>query len=258
MTQEEWGPCDVACNYGAEIQAIRKALEAIRLRHKEDDLPPSQIVILTDAMSVLQVMENRSNWPQDIENLILASDELCQRFGDRVLYQWVPGHMNLAGNERADCLAKRGGLDTPTFTEPGTTPCSYDKARTTIRRWETTRWNESWDNSLKGREVWRNLPRPNRADAWWRLNRSEQCIISQFRTGHCPIGAYFGRIRPNFDSRCRHCGLEEETVEHILRECPQLADSRKDELGNPLSLDLYGDLQALRQTASYISGAQRD
>ena len=33
MTQEKWGPCDIVCNYGAEIQAIGKALEIIRLRH---------------------------------------------------------------------------------------------------------------------------------------------------------------------------------------------------------------------------------
>ena len=67
------------------------------------------------------------------------------------------------------------------------------------------------------------MPCPNRVDPWWRLNKSEQALISQFRTGHCPIEAYFARFRPNFDSRCRRCREEEETVEQIPLECPRIA-----------------------------------
>ena len=54
---------------------------------------------------------------------------------------------------------------------------------------------------------------------------------------HCPVGSYFARFRPNYDDRCRHCGESEETVDHVLNECPQL-----NELRGRMSVtsDLYG------------------
>ncbi|KAH9488587.1 hypothetical protein Btru_061696 [Bulinus truncatus] len=54
----------------------------------------------------------------------------------------------------------------------------------------------------------------------------EQALIAQFHTGHCHIGAYFGRLRPNVDILCRHCREVEETVDHLLFECPGLADHK--------------------------------
>ena len=46
---------------------------------------------------------------------------------------------------------------------------------------------------------------------------------------------------------------EEETVEHILQECPRLASYRQDGTGDPLATALYGDVNVLRSTAELIS-----
>ena len=156
-------------------------------------------------------------------------------------------------NEVADSLAKRGSL-TPALNEP----CSFESARRTIRAWETERWYLSWDVSLKGREVWKCLKRPNRADAWWKLRRREQAVLAQFRSGHCPIGAYFGRFRPNYDTRCRNCMEAEETVDHVLYECHALSSLRVGEDGRPFVPCLYGDLSDLRSTATFVLRALRE
>ena len=99
------------------------------------------------------------------------------------------------------------------------------------------------------------MSRPNLTDPWWRLNRSEQTLKSQFRTGHCPIGAYFAMFRSDFDSRCRHCREEDEIGEHILRECPSLASYGQVGTGDPLATVLFGDVNILRSTAELISRA---
>ena len=99
------------------------------------------------------------------------------------------------------------------------------------------------------------MSRPNLTDPWWRLNRSEQTLKSQFRTGHCPIGAYFAMFRSDFDSRCRHCREEDEIGEHILRECPSLASYGQVGMGDPLDTVLFGDVNILRSTAELLSRA---
>jgi hypothetical protein len=92
-----------------------------------------------------QYIEGQSNWPPQIETLIMASGELSQHFGDSVLLQRIPGHIGLPGNVREDHLAREGGLSTPTSEEPGNMPCFFEKARIVIRKWETNKWSESWD-----------------------------------------------------------------------------------------------------------------
>ena len=99
------------------------------------------------------------------------------------------------------------------------------------------------------------MRKPDRESPWWKLRRAEQSIISQCRTGHCPVGAYFARFRPQYDDRCRHCRESEETVDHVLYECPQLNELRGKMSVRP---DLYGNSEALRQTAQFLTEALRE
>ena len=127
-----------------------------------------------------------------------------------------------------------------------------------IRGWAAAEWHKNWDETDKGRGVWQFLKRPSRVDPWWKLRRRESATISQFRTGHCPIGAYFSRYRPEVDSRCRNCGEAKETVEHVLSEYPALREYRVDGNGQSFVPSLYGDVSQLRDTAGFILRALRE
>ena len=211
------------------------------------------MVIFSDALSVLQAIDGLGSWPDLLVRLLAAISDLILRYEVKVILQWIPGHAGVAGNEIVDALAKKGSL-VPTPKGPST----FESARRSIREWETRQWNKNWDESDKGRGVWQQLKRPNRADPWWKLRRREQAAIAQFRTGHCPIGAYFGRFRPNFDSRCRHCLEAEETVEHLLLDCPALREERVDGNGQLFVPNLYGDLAVLRSTSVFVLRTLRD
>jgi hypothetical protein len=78
-------------------------------------------------------------------------------------------------------------------------------------------------------EQWRRLlPKFNAEDGYFQLSRSEQVIILRLRTGHNRIKYHVHtKFKIDTASLC-HCGLADMTAEHVLQECPQLTDLRKD------------------------------
>ncbi|XP_060604706.1 ribonuclease H-like [Ruditapes philippinarum] len=84
-------------NYKAEYEAIMTALKVIE--ESPEDCP--QIVILTDALSVLQALEHHQ-LPELSEVLSRMSQTR------QIARQWIPAHCGIPGNEKADKLAKLG------------------------------------------------------------------------------------------------------------------------------------------------------
>ena len=64
----------------------------------------SQVVFLTDALSVLQSLAN-GNLPQ-------LEKALHNIKGLRTVLQWIPAHCGKAGNKQAGKMAKMGARDT--------------------------------------------------------------------------------------------------------------------------------------------------
>ena len=76
------------------------------------------------------------------------------------------------------------------------------------------------------------------------------------------FGAFFAKFRPNFDDRCRHCGSDAETVDHLLNECPTFAAARQaiqSRKGQTVTVTLYGDSVAqLGAAVRFIAEALRE
>ena len=61
------------------------------------------------------------------------------------------------------------------------------------------------------------------------------------------------------DSRCINCEEAEETVQHVLSECPALRESRVDGNGQAFVPTLYGNISQLRDTqAGFLLKALRE
>lgn len=58
------------------------------------------------------------------------------------------------------------------------------------------------------------------------LNRSEIRLMTGFLTGHYPVRARLKMMRLIADANCRFCGVEDETVEHLLCDCEALERMR--------------------------------
>ena len=91
---------DVPCtNYKAKVEAIIFAANTIRSRVDHN----TQVVILTDALSVLQAF-NSGQLPQ-LEKALHNIQCLC------TVLQWITSHCGIEGSEQADKKAKTGAQE---------------------------------------------------------------------------------------------------------------------------------------------------
>ena len=119
-------------NYRAESEALIEAATALR-NHR--DTYDSKVVLLTDAKSVLQALENSKK--TDHNNLTKALMDL-QTSAQEVVLQWIPGHCNIFGNEVADQLAKKGSELEQIHQDP-----NLNETKTIINATIDKRWKET-------------------------------------------------------------------------------------------------------------------
>jgi ribonuclease HI len=85
--------------YTAELKAINAALEYI----SQSD--GKKFVLICDSLSCLQAIQN-ARWENPCILEILLKLNNLQRIHTEVIFIWVPSHVGIGGNERADQLAK--------------------------------------------------------------------------------------------------------------------------------------------------------
>ncbi|GFV65923.1 uncharacterized protein LOC103524116 [Trichonephila clavipes] len=87
-------------HFDGEVEAIHIALQQLAVR-----LPPiERAVILSDSTSALQAL---SNYNENNCLRVQNCRELLGKIKGKIVFQWVPSHCGLWGNERADFLAKK-------------------------------------------------------------------------------------------------------------------------------------------------------
>ena len=153
--------------------------------------------------------------------------------------QWVPGHCNLFGNEKADHLAKNGS--TLEQLEEG---CTYEESKTHIKAAIQKRWKESHPNY--------NARDPVR----W-LSRKQQTTIFRLRTGHNRLRHnIFNKLKIGENGLCA-CGLAPQNTEHVLQSCTFLSDLRTEiwPTNGTLAQKLYGTKQELTCTTNFIEAS---
>ena len=95
-------------NYDAEIAAIENALNLLKTQVQVNPEKKQNIVIFTDAMSALQSLEEDPTNKPELKSILLDAHELMATYGVKTSMQWIPGHSNTPGNDKADSLAKKG------------------------------------------------------------------------------------------------------------------------------------------------------
>ncbi len=204
------GCCSI---YTAELYAIKLALEAVSERTDR------RILLLSDSLSSLQAIQSMS-----CDN-VLIWQILClmyriQQSGKMLSFLWIPSHVSIAGNEKADTVAKSSAnSDTPSVLK-----VPWSDLKPLVREHTLTQWQSEWSNSApcKMLEI-KPLVRP-----WKHTNlncRLHEVYLTRLRIGHC-YDTHFHLFHGQDPIECVHCGVT-RSVKHVLVECQSLANLRQ-------------------------------
>ena len=247
-----YGPCGTYCNnYDAEIVAITKTIQKVEQEFDYSNIQPEDLVIFTDSQSALEAIESHKDKPSIlIEELLSNCHNTSIKFNINITLQWIPGHCGIFGNEQADALAKLGS-NMPQINKE----TSFNTAKSLAKKYSKQTWKAQWAQNDTGRTLYKFQTDPNPRDAINQLERKHQCNVFRLRTGHCLLNGHRSRLNPQVQPNCRHCGHQNETVEHHLLHCERLKEIRKDLLPeNPsISTCLYGSRDQLIKTSQYHS-----
>ena len=151
---------------------------------------------------------------------------------------WVPGHVNVAGNEKADTAAKEAALAVPQGP-PRAIP--HSDMKSSVREAVLRKWQENW-NSLdregsKLREIKKDVKK-------WKssLNKSRriETVLSRLRVGHTNIThSYLMQSQAN-PPECERC-RKTLTVKHLLLECGKHTQVRNKYFSNPTLPDILAE-----------------
>ena len=163
------------------------------------------VVLLTDALSVLQALQ--SNRDTELNDLSAALASFCRSHA--VSLQWIPSHCNVPGNEAADSLAKEGRTKEQV---DGST--SNPEVKTILKAKQHSKWRHKH-------------PRYNKADPYYLLTRREQMTVFRLRAGHNRLNYHlYSKLRIGHTEQCP-CDTGSQTTEHPLQSCPIYEPLRK-------------------------------
>jgi hypothetical protein len=132
---------------------------------------------------------------------------------------WIPSHVSIQGNERADVLANEGLISVTLFQDQaGLTTVYTSDIHTCARTRLLTEWQERWNDSEMGRYCYSIVPRVS-VEAWMASMlelRVFLVALSRLASKHTVTQAHLQRINVVQDAQC---ALGYDTINHELWEC---------------------------------------
>ena len=104
-------------NYEAKITALEVALYHLETIFDAFPSKVQNIVIFTDSMSALQALECDGYCKPELVEIYHHANKLLTSYEVSIVMQWIPGHSNTSGNDKADRLAKKGAQQEQPYTQ---------------------------------------------------------------------------------------------------------------------------------------------
>uniref|UniRef100_A0A3B5QAR3 Reverse transcriptase domain-containing protein n=1 Tax=Xiphophorus maculatus TaxID=8083 RepID=A0A3B5QAR3_XIPMA len=202
--------------YTGEMLAILLALQWV------EDIKPLKTVICSDSSSALLSLKNtQSDSRMDILFEIFHTLFRIQNMGLIVIFVWVPAHIGVEGNERADKMAKRAIQNPISFT----VKTSKSEGKSMVKGKLMEKWQKRWDEEKTGRWFYK-IQKIVGERRNGRRNRKEERVITRLRFGHTGLNYTLFKIKKHDNGKCDYCG-KYETIEHVILECHKYERERR-------------------------------
>jgi ribonuclease HI len=208
--------------YDAELMAI---LMAIQDADKRQRLRGQRIWILSDSQAAIRRTTEVGLGPgQTIVQAIHQTERSLAERGIEIHYNWVPGHVGIPGNERADAAAREAADQSADIRRPTTLSHLHRKGKewaTEIRK----RFIDTKAGSARYRGSGRKMN-----TTLQKARKSAASVYWQFACGHALTGDYLrNTIRKDISDACWFCGDENQQMNrtHLFERCAAFKEEIK-------------------------------
>ena len=196
--------------FTAEARAILLALECIEHSNR------NRFVIFTNSISCLRALDHLKTDHPIISQILSKLNSLTATGFDGHLC-WLPGHVGIPGNARADRAAKTACR---TDMQPCLTPPLDFKP--SIHKYITTMWQKTWDESPLNKIT----PIVSQPRIHHLSNRRDQSVFNRCQIGHSRL-TYEFLLKGEPPPECIPCNCS-LTIKHlqVLIKCVDFSGSR--------------------------------
>ena len=155
-----------------------------------------------------------------------------------MIFCWIPSHIGIQGNDKADSLAK-SALD---MIPDKNYKIPYSDLKPKIKQIMTIKWQQLWDENPHNK-LYKLQPNLKERTPDPSNTRREETTITRLRIGHTRLTHSF-ILKEEPPPKCS-CG-NRYTIKHILIECTHLSHTRR-KFYNVDSMDkLFGKIDPKR------------
>lgn len=201
-------------------------------------------VVCSDSLSSLQCILNiysESPLAQRIQQL------LYQLFRKKttVTFVYVPSHVGILGNEKADTAARDAATNLNTKTS---NICVYSDLKHVMKTVVQKEWQERWNANGKHLKI---IKPDVSGTLILPFHRKDQTVVSRLRLGHSRLthSYLFSKEPPPICDSCQ----TGNSIQHILEECSKYGAARRTILNDASLRNCLGnDLDNLHRTIEYF------
>jgi ribonuclease HI len=234
------GPASDATVYAAEVYGV---IMALHMMIRNSNYYHKGVIFTDNQAAIRSISAPGGQSGQYLINRAIYAIEKLKKRGFDVQIHWIPAHTGVAGNEAADRVAKeatgwrkirRGSRRVEMNTmNTATRAHGYVQTSTCKQKLDSQQeieWKVSWTNGTEGSALWQIRSEPSaRVLQTHQCNRPLSTMIVQLRTGKIGLRQFLYRRKvPGIENPKCPCGLNDESVSHVLLHCRRYEQTRRE------------------------------